>query len=518
MAKHDAFIATVNALKIVSPTISAEQRVGLLEDALLQYGLSIDEAFKILDASGLIVGEKDTAASEGGSPFIFKFPNDDEATSIPELAALMAKNPNEATDALYRGYLESSLGRAGEMRFATAAQAVAKEFPNDRELGRKVMVQILRGKIEFEKGSETGVPKQLDEKTEVQRPNEAETPKQLAHLIDRNWEQAKTLLYNGSIAIWLEYIKYPQLAGIAKTITDRYNDDQDAGLEMLDNNDQDIGLEMLVQALDPHIGQPELEVSHIRIDFGTVDAEAEKTIQVEIKNVGRGFLYGNVQLASELPGFQLVASPIRGEAVATVELDASHLVAEQMHETALVVSTNSGNIEAPISCYVDHPIAKSIRRVLISGIAVAMVALIPRLIVRRVTDLEWLSTRWTPVVFDPDHWKVYAASVVLCIGIFAYIKIKYNFTKNFGCIRWIGLIILCYCIILSAPNIFVNLDTLFYLGFDAPVVAVWAFWGFVIGTAIQGCREMKIYGRKGIGVLIAMMPVILLILVGAVKN
>ena len=50
---------------------------------------------------------------------------------------------------------------------------------------------------------------------------------------------------------------------------------------------------------------------------------------------------------------------------------------------------------------------------------------------------------------------------------------------------------------------FITLDKVFYPGFDAPVVAVWAFWGFVGGAAIQGYREMKAYRRK---VLIGLSP------------
>ena len=68
-----------------------------------------------------------------------------------------------------------------------------------------------------------------------------------------------------------------------------------------------------------------------------------------------------------------------------------------------------------------------------------------------------------------------------------------------------------------AMSTFIAIDKLFYLGFDIPVLAVWIFWGLVIGAAIQGCREMKIYGRKRIGVLIAVTPVLLLVLVGALK-
>ena len=64
---------------------------------------------------------------------------------------------------------------------------------------------------------------------------------------------------------------------------------------------------------------------------------------------------------------------------------------------------------------------------------------------------------------------------------------------------------------------FIAMDKLFYLGFDFPVIAVWIFWGLVIGAAIQGCREMKIYGRKRIGVFIAIAPVLLFVLVGTAR-
>ena len=70
-----------------------------------------------------------------------------------------------------------------------------------------------------------------------------------------------------------------------------------------------------------------------------------------------------------------------------------------------------------------------------------------------------------------------------------------------------------------ATNIFVTIDKLFYLGFDVPVIMVWVFWGLAIGAAIQGYRELRsIYGRKWIGMLILITPVLLLTLVGVIKN
>ncbi|RKU24994.1 hypothetical protein C6499_15805 [Candidatus Poribacteria bacterium] len=57
MSKREEFTAFINTLKAVSPTITDEQRIGLLRQAGQQYSLTIDEATEILKASGLVVGE-----------------------------------------------------------------------------------------------------------------------------------------------------------------------------------------------------------------------------------------------------------------------------------------------------------------------------------------------------------------------------------------------------------------------------------------------------------------------------
>ena len=69
-----------------------------------------------------------------------------------------------------------------------------------------------------------------------------------------------------------------------------------------------------------------------------------------------------------------------------------------------------------------------------------------------------------------------------------------------------------------AANGFIELDKLLHPGFDVPAVAAWAFWGLVGGTAIQGCREMRRSGRRGMGVLTVLMPLVLLGITGAIKN
>ena len=69
-----------------------------------------------------------------------------------------------------------------------------------------------------------------------------------------------------------------------------------------------------------------------------------------------------------------------------------------------------------------------------------------------------------------------------------------------------------------AANTFVALDKLFHPGFDVPPAAAWAFWGLVGGSAIQGCREMLGRGRKGMGTLAALGPILLLVFNGIIKD
>ena len=257
---------------------------------------------------------------------IFKFPNGDEATSIPQLATLLTKNGRDAINALYQGNLEQSLRRFGEIHFANAAGAVIRQYPGNpqKRLGLLAIVSILRGRIIFRQGSE------------------ASTPQQLARLIDQNWEQSKTLMYNGFIALWLEYTKQTQLANTAKVITNR------------NRSEQDIGLEELVQALNPQIGKPKLQMNHAKIDFGRMDTRSEKKIDIQIRNMGRGFLYGNIRLSTSMPGLEFSESKIRGEGVVSVKLNASRLTPNKTHQTTLVFSTNGSVIRVPVSCNVNQ--------------------------------------------------------------------------------------------------------------------------------------------------------------------
>ena len=479
MSQRDEFITFVNELKTTSPTISTEQYRSLHRHAETKYQLSVEEASKILRDSGLNVKRtdnyieilglsieelqsrneaavvrrvekahnkyysvslkagarprpdgrteeqwrtllnqaRDTLKSPqkreeyienlqqeiedplfGGSLTpIFKFPNGDEALNIPQLARLMLRNSKDAIDALYRGYLEQSLGRAGEMRFADAARSVVRELPDNRELRLNAMVSILQEKMEFQEGPD------------------ARTPVQLANAIDLNWEQGKKRIFNGFIALWLEYAQHPELANIARNITQLYK------------NEQDIAVEKFVQRLNPRIGHPKLHISHEVINFGNIDTETREKIQLKIKNTGRGFLYGNLQLTKEIPGLELSTMDIRGNTLLTVKLNARRLASKRTYKTELVVNTNTGDptapasqyvikaesefplntnaggltgdITIPIACYVDYPVLKSIRRVAVSGVSIAAITFAVCLITLLLGDAGWLATRLTDTHF-----------------------------------------------------------------------------------------------------------------------
>ena len=60
MLNRNQYIDFINEFKTVSPTITDEQRIGLLRRAVQQHGLSISEAENIILSSGLIVGEQDS--------------------------------------------------------------------------------------------------------------------------------------------------------------------------------------------------------------------------------------------------------------------------------------------------------------------------------------------------------------------------------------------------------------------------------------------------------------------------
>ena len=540
-----------------------------------------------------------TEAPEELEQSVLTFPGGEEARSIADLATLIEQHSTHAADALYDGTLEQNLRSADQNLFADAARTIVDRFSDDHDTGLMAMLALLHGEVRMEKGKG------------------ANTPQHLARLIDKNWDQAKTLLYNGFFVFWLEHIKHPQLADTANELTNRYTDQQD------------IGLETFVQGLDPGIGNPMPDISHPEIHFNTVAAgstetppsetnsiaktaetSTARTIRSEIKNVGRGFLHGDVHLKNDIPGLQLSDTNIHGEGIVSIHLDENVLTSNQAHQTFLVIDTNSQSLEVPI--YINHGIQPLLRSVAISGVLMAAIALFSRLIViPSPLYLAWAGSlifgigiyaHWLFLVSKSFSWQRFLLPILLIknffqsqghrkstevlgrIGKFAWVAIKWGarhyvkFAKY--CFRLLGdltpkrvnvdyydqygrytgsgtelvglwrfVIVACILLgllaaivqfifllgvgilsliftVLAFPfvalafigtAIFTGLDVLFDLGFNIPLVAGWAFWGLVMGLAIQGYRTMKIYDQKRMKIWVAVAPVLLLCVIGTIR-
>ena len=79
MANRDDFITIIRALREASPTISNDQRKGLLRQAVQNYGISVEEATDILISLGLVVGEEISYVDVLGIPL-------DEIQGLDEFA------------------------------------------------------------------------------------------------------------------------------------------------------------------------------------------------------------------------------------------------------------------------------------------------------------------------------------------------------------------------------------------------------------------------------------------------
>lgn len=104
---------------------------------------------------------------------------------------------------------------------------------------------------------------------------------ELALLCDQHWEDGIYHLYAGHFEAWLDSVNRHDLAVRAESIRIR-------------GGDQSAGLEEFLRAANPTIPLPSLAVSTRTLDFGSVEKGATAQAAVQLKNAGRGCLYGRV--------------------------------------------------------------------------------------------------------------------------------------------------------------------------------------------------------------------------------
>lgn len=104
---------------------------------------------------------------------------------------------------------------------------------------------------------------------------------ELAITCDQYWEDGIYHLYQGHLEPWLDSINRHDLAVRAESIRVR-------------GGNQAAGLEEFLRAANPTIPLPSLAVSTRAVDLGQVEKGSTVTARLQIKNAGRGCLYGRI--------------------------------------------------------------------------------------------------------------------------------------------------------------------------------------------------------------------------------
>jgi len=124
----------------------------------------------------------------------------------------------------------------------------------------------------------------------------ARTPEDLVSLSDKYWAKARSYLYGGDFSEWLEALNRSDLANEAEGICRR-------------GGDQDVGLEEFLHVLAPKLPPPLLRFSRKVLDFGAVDPDQRKALNLKLANAGRGCAL--VTLQPRQPWLQVRADTVK---------------------------------------------------------------------------------------------------------------------------------------------------------------------------------------------------------------
>lgn len=107
-------------------------------------------------------------------------------------------------------------------------------------------------------------------------------PADLVSLSDKHWAKARSYLYAGKFAEWLAARNRSDLADKAEAICRR-------------GGDQDVGLEEFLHVLAPRLPRPVLRLGTTTLDFGPIDPDQQKALNLKLENTGRGCVQVTLQ-------------------------------------------------------------------------------------------------------------------------------------------------------------------------------------------------------------------------------
>ncbi|MBV9865416.1 MAG: serine/threonine protein kinase [Abitibacteriaceae bacterium] len=161
---------------------------------------------------------------------------------------------------------------------------------------------------------------------------------ELVHLMDKYPQESKEYLYSGDLMLWLAQIGRVDLAQRGREIREQFPNRKRQGLE---------ALAQFTGIVEP----PRMDVQPPYLDFGSVPMGTSKTLDVHLRNVGRGFLFG--ELRSTFVGLEFPAEFDGNQANIPVTLRAKHLQGGR-HHGELVIDSSAGEVRLTFSATVDR--------------------------------------------------------------------------------------------------------------------------------------------------------------------
>jgi serine/threonine protein kinase len=201
--------------------------------------------------------------------------------------------------------------------------------------------------------------------------------RELVALCDRYPAQARQYLWNGEIERWLESDHRSALARRAREIREQYRQRERA-------------LEAFLQATG-EVAPPQLRANECLLDFGEVNIGESHTLQLHLKNPGRGFLFGELRASHSC--LQTPAEFDGNEATVPLTFNARNL-SRGVYSGELIIDSSAGELRVPfratIKCATQNTLSTVVWWALVGMLGGCALRTLPLVSHTTLPGFEWL--------------------------------------------------------------------------------------------------------------------------------
>ena len=166
---------------------------------------------------------------------------------------------------------------------------------------------------------------------------EPQTVEQLISLCERRPSEAREYLYSGHLETWLASHNRPDLAKRAREVAQSYSR-------------RERGLEAWLQGTG-QVAPPQLVINPTFLDFGIIAPGQSRTLQIHLRNPGRGYLFG--LLKSSHGCMKTVGDFDGNNVIVQATLDGAQLK-DGEHTGDLTIDSSAGEIHVPFRALIKN--------------------------------------------------------------------------------------------------------------------------------------------------------------------